>query len=162
MSILQWNCRGIRSNSEELKVLINETEASVICLQETKLGFENFNPGIKYAFHKSPPVVGERAKGGTGIIIHKSLRFNIISLNTVLQACAVHVFFEKAITLCSIYLEPNLENHLVDETGNRRQLILQDLQELADQLPKPFILMGDFNAKNPLWGEQYCDRWVEL
>ena len=35
ISLLQWNIRGFRSNAEELKVLCNEHNPSIICLQET-------------------------------------------------------------------------------------------------------------------------------
>ena len=49
-NIVQWNCRGLRKNAENLKVLINEINAKVICLQETKLGTNDFNPGLNYNF----------------------------------------------------------------------------------------------------------------
>ena len=162
MSIAQWNCRGIRSNSEQLKVLIRDCNVSVVAVQETKLAAEPFNPGINYAFHRSPPVIGERAKGGTGFIIHRSIKHNVLQLNTSLQACAIRAFIGKSITLCSLYLDPDLESYLFDDVGNRRPLLLNDLQSLVDQLPQPFILMGDFNAKNVLWGENYNDRWGQI
>jgi endonuclease/exonuclease/phosphatase family metal-dependent hydrolase len=31
---------------------------------------------------------------------------------------------------------------------------LAQLKNLADQLPTPFIIMGDFNGHNPLWGSK--------
>ena len=36
-AILQWNIRGILSNYEELKKLIEDHNPLVVCLQETKL-----------------------------------------------------------------------------------------------------------------------------
>ena len=72
----------------------------------------------------------------------------------------IHV--DKKVTLCSLYLEPGLEERLFDRAGNPRQLDLTDLQNLIDQLPSPFILMGDFNAKHTLWGSNVCDRWGNL
>jgi hypothetical protein len=33
-------------------------------------------------------------------------------------------------------------------------LSLTQLKHLADQLPTPFIIMGDFNGHNPLWGSK--------
>ena len=64
--------------------------------------------------------------------------------------------------MCSLYLEPTLEDHLYDMSGNTRLLDISDLQNLIDQLPSPFILMGDFNAKHTLWGESICDKWGNL
>ena len=35
--ILQWNCRSVKANFEELTLLINEQKAVAVCLQETFL-----------------------------------------------------------------------------------------------------------------------------
>ena len=159
MNIIQWNCRGIRSNSESLRILMKDSEASIIALQETKLGTNhNFNPGINYTFHRSPGIIGEVAQGGTSFVVHKSIKHHTINLNTILQSCAIRVYSNKPITLCSIYLEPLLENRLTDNAGNRRNLNITDLQSLINQLPTPYILMGDFNAKHTLWGESSCNH----
>ena len=34
-NILQWNCRSIKANVEELNILINEQKPAAVCLQET-------------------------------------------------------------------------------------------------------------------------------
>ena len=33
--ILQWNCKGLSTHKEELKVLMSEHNPGIICLQET-------------------------------------------------------------------------------------------------------------------------------
>ena len=75
MSIIQWNCRGLSSSSEQIKTLFRDTQAKIMCLQETKIGDKPFNPGLNYIFHRSPPLQVARAQGGTGFIIHKSVKF---------------------------------------------------------------------------------------
>ena len=35
--IIQWNCRGLSANRQELELLAQEYKAPVICLQETNL-----------------------------------------------------------------------------------------------------------------------------
>ena len=55
---------------------------------------------------------------------------------------AVKVTAHKTITLCSVYLPPR--NHF--------NFNPKDLQSVIDQLPSPFILMGDFNGHHTLWG----------
>ena len=159
MSLIQWNIRGFTSNREQVRVLFKDHDISAMCLQETKLGDFTPNIGSSYVFYRSPPLIGVRAQGGTGIIVRKSVNHRVIQLNTVLQACAVQIFTTKWITLCSLYLDPSLENRLLDGSGNPRHLELNDLQNLIDQLPQPIILMGDFNAKHSLWGESVCDPW---
>ena len=49
---------------------------------------------------------------------------------------------DNTITLCSVHIPPN------------SALSLAQLKNLADQLPIPFIIMGDFNGHNPLWGSK--------
>ena len=40
-SIIQWNCRGIRANYEELQLLLEKYNPKVICLQETYIKENN-------------------------------------------------------------------------------------------------------------------------
>ena len=162
MSIVQWNIRGLKANREQIRVLLRDAGASIMCLQETKIGEESVNLGVNYSFYRSPPYIGARAQGGTGFVVHKSVNHKSVPLNTILQACAIQIFTNKWITLCSLYLEPSLEDHLVDACGRPRRLQLGDLQDLIDQLPQPYILMGDFNAKHTLWGSAICDRWGDI
>ena len=35
--IIQWNCQGLAANRQELELLAQKYNASVICLQETTL-----------------------------------------------------------------------------------------------------------------------------
>ena len=46
-NILQWNCRSIKANFEELNLLLNEQKPVAVCLQETFLkDSDQFN--LKY------------------------------------------------------------------------------------------------------------------
>ena len=110
-NILQWNCRGLKTRAEELKVILNEHNPGIICLQETKLGTEFYNPGLNYNIYRCDPPIDIRAKGGAAIIAHKSLRHSHYPLQTSLQAVAVRFILDKELTVCSIYLPPdqNLE-----------------------------------------------------
>ena len=69
------------------------------------------------------------------------------NLNTPLQAVAARVTLNKVVTFCSIYLPPS------DHVANT------DLINLTEQLPSPFVLLGDFNCHSPVWGnESYNSR----
>ena len=109
------------------------------------LGNNSYNPGLNYNIFNSVPQIGGRSHGGAAIIISKALQHNPIPLNTPLQAVALSVLTDKRITVCSIYLPPDLNYEI------------RDIQTLIDQLPAPFLLLGDFNAHNPLWGGQTLD-----
>ena len=139
--ILQWNCKGLRTRSEQLKVLIHDYDPGIICLQETKLGLEIYNPGLNYEVFSSVPPPGLHAHGGAAVIVNKALHHSLLGLNTTLQAVAVRIISDKPITICSIYLPPDSNNFSAN-----------DFHNLIDQLPAPFLMLGDFNAHNPLWG----------
>ena len=158
MALIQWNLRGFRKNREQVQLLVSEHIVSAVCLQETKLGDFTPNFGQNFNLYRSSPMIGEHACGGTAIIVKKSVNQRIIQIDGILQANAVQIFTNKWVTLCSVYLEPNLEERLLDMSGRPRQLHVGDLQDLVDQLPQPFILMGDFNAKHTLWGERSCNH----
>ena len=143
--ILQWNCKGLRSRAEHLKVLLKETNPGVICLQETQLGQDKFNSGLNYEILTSNPPVGDRAHGGAAIIMSKSLNYTPLTFNTHLQAITLKVMLDKPITICSVYLPP------------RSDISITDIQSLIDELPRPFLLLGDFNADNSFWGDDVLD-----
>ena len=130
MAFIQWNLRGLRNNREQIRVLMRDHNALALCMQETKLGDTTPNFGRNFSFFRSPPMIGERAQGGTGILISKSLNHREIQIDTALQANAVQIFVNKWITLCSVYLDPDLERRLLDASGLPRQLTINDLQSL--------------------------------
>ena len=88
---------------------------------------------------KSSP--GDNATGGVNLYINKSVLFSEIELDTDLQAVAVRVSAKKTLTVGNVYFSPSIEVNF------------SDLEHLIEQLPAPFVLIGDFNAHSPLWGD---------
>ena len=141
-NILQWNCRSIKANFEELKLLINEKKPVAVCLQETFLkGSDKFSLKYHYSYLKNCSG-NDRASGGVAVIVNNSAPHHSVKLNTTLQAVAVSISLNKTVTLCSIYFPPS------------SQIDTKKLDHLTDQLPKPFILIGDFNSHHTLWGSK--------
>ena len=77
------------------------------------------------------------ATGGVPLLLNNAHLFSKVQLNTPLQA---RVTLNKVITFCSIYLPPSDYVSKVDITN------------LIEQLPSPFVLLGDFNGHSPPWG----------
>ena len=137
-TILQWNCRSVKAIFEELNLLINEKKPVAICLQET---FLKDSDKFSLKYHSCSFKSGnDKASGGVAIIVNNNVPHHHVKLETTLQAVAVSVSLNKTITLCSIYLPPNTA------------IDVKKLDDLVDQLPKPFILMGDFNSHHTMWG----------
>ena len=146
MAALQWNLRGIGANSAELSYLLDNLRPKVVCLQETKLPpNHNYRPPKTYSAYHQIHTDNLIASGGNTILVNNKTLHRQIHLNTQLQATAIRATLHKAITVCSVYIPPE------------RHLHLRELDELRDQLPKPFIILGDLNAHSSLWDSHWTD-----
>lgn len=124
----------------ELKVLLKETNPCCVCLQETLLVGQPMLPPSGYTLVRSDPVRNDGHERGTAILVNKYINYETIELNTDIQATAVKIWLGKWYSICTIYL-PHIE------------VTRQSLSQLIEQLEPPFLLVGDMNAKHPLWGE---------
>ena len=137
-TIIQWNCRGLKINFLELTLLVQLYNPIAICLQETHLK-ETDKINLKgYTMYNTYGNTGERASGGSTIFVRDNVIHSPVTLTTDLQTVAVRMSLDKTITLCSVYIPPNM------------RVESSQWKNLADQLPSPFMLLGDFNAHNPL------------
>ena len=141
--IIQWNLQSYYTHFSDLKCLIKEHSPSVLCLQETCISPNRRTfPPSSYNLFTSNPTRNDLHERGTAVLVHRKLFNQEIELNTNLQATAVRVGLGKLYTVCSLYLP-----HLPVNT------LKQDLNNLMDQLPEPFILLGDMNARSSMWGD---------
>ena len=139
--LIQWNCRGIKPRYEELLLLLTLLRPSVFCLQETYLKPEDNFTFKTFNTYNHIHSDCHRASGGSSILV---------KLKTDLQAVAVSATLEKEITLCSVYIPPSFS------------LRSEHLNSLLQQLPSPYMLLGDFNGHNVLWGSNDTDHRGEL
>ena len=144
-SLLQWNCRGLVANWAESKMFFLLLAPLVIALQETwflptdPYDFSLFN----YSLYRYDETDGERRHGGAALYVSNDFVHDAITLNTPLQAVACTVRLNgRNIDICSIYIPPNTDNAQLE----------RNLTHLVAQFKHPFLLLGDFNAHNPLWG----------
>ena len=63
-----------------------------------------------------------------------------------MQAVAISATLHKTITVYSVYIPPNEESKELE------------LNNLIEQLPRPFVIMGDFNSYNEIWGNKKTDK----
>ena len=144
-NILQWNCRGLKPNYNEIILLLTKYTPSVVCLQET---FLKDTDDISFKGHTLYNYINtdtNRACGGSSIVVNNRTPHRNIVLNTNLQAVAVNVTLHRPITICSIYIPPT------------SILNPDDLTDLVNQLPEPYLLLGDFNGHNEFWGCNYTN-----
>lgn len=145
-SFLQWNCRGLISNLDDINDILDKYGAVCACLQETYLTTQSVNPFRRFNMFRKDRLGTARASGGVAILTAKSVPARSFPVTTDLEAVAVQVCLDNIITVCSLYLPPS-------------ELVTQkQLEDLCDQLPAPFMILGDFNAHSPLWGGTKVDR----
>ena len=136
--IIQWNCRGLRSNREDIELLISKYSPAAICLQETLLkpgqiqSFKHYSTYYKNGIH---------GHGGVCILVKNNFIHSQIQFQADLKAGAVCITISnKTYTVASVYVPPS-----------------ETLNELAfDRMIKSFssryLVLGDFNGHSHLWG----------
>ena len=142
-SIIQWNCRGLRANFTDFRLLCDNYNPIVCCLQETMLTKDDFIIRGFNCIHLTSRGIGDRACGGVSVLSRDGIPSSECTLNTSLPAKAVTISTSKTITICSLYLPPS----------EKLNIVL--LSRLIDQLPAPFVICGDFNGHSMTWG---CDK----
>lgn len=145
-SILQWNAQGLRNKKDELLNLIHTHNSDIVAIQETmfwsNIDFKipNYSSVTKHGHYNRTP------HGGVSIFIHSSIPYHEIQLDTPIQAVAIRANLNRTMTICNIY---SSRSHLLNT---------QLLEDLYRQLPKPCLIIGDFNSYNILWGSAKTDK----
>ena len=143
-NILQWNVNGFYNRLENLQKLINIIDAKIICIQESHFkadqcgSLKNFT---KYYTNRQ----SNHASGGVAMYIKQHIVSCKIELQTNLEAIAATCYLPDKLTICNIYLP------------NKQDVTLDELEKLKQQLPTPFLIVGDLNAHNPIWGSRKTD-----
>lgn len=143
--LVHWNCRGLLNNLHDVKGIFATHSPVAVCIQETNLGAKHKNVLKNYQVFRRDREQASRLSGGVAIIIQNGIAAREHKLNTRLEAVAATLLAFKTITVCCVYLEPHLT------------ITLQDLENLRNQLPEPFLLVGDFNAHSSFWGSEKTD-----
>ena len=89
------------------------------------------------------PVRGHH--GGCAIYVRYDVAHLVIDTQTSLQAVVVQLHLERKYTICSLYLPPS------------DAVSLDQLSNLSNQLPSPFVLVGDMNGRHHSWGDVVTD-----
>ena len=137
-NIIQWNCRGIKANREDIELIIQKYSPAAICLQETLLK-PNQKPTFKHytAYYKSTI----NGHGGVCILVKNSIIQSQIIFQADIQAVAVCISIEKkSYTIASVYAPPS------------ESLKEQAIKRMIDTFASRYLILGDFNAHHQLWG----------
>ena len=152
--ILQWNCCGLLSKRVDLEILISDFSPAVICLQETLLPKEIENKKenelqSKYKFrgYKGYFKCINSGRNGVATFVKNHIPHHLKKLKTSLQALAISLTFQGKEFIVS--------NHYISDKHD--SLTVGQLNYIVHQFDKPYIMVGDFNAKHELWSEDIND-----
>ena len=156
--ILQVKINRIKNKLEELKLLIHETHANIITIQETKLTPKAKTPKV----HNFTTVRTNRlhkAGGGLIILIRNNITFTTTDIpstinthNTELQMFRIHINHTKHITIANIYIPPRDSKSMHYKTAGTT---IQHCIQYITNIPHS-VLTGDVNAHSTLW-HSYTD-----
>ena len=134
-NIIQWNLNELHKNIDEIKLITDLHQPIAICLQETNLKYDESPPSLnnyQYAIKNNRDHL--RASGGVYTLIINSYPWEKIPIHFNIEAVAVSITVETKTTLCNIYIP------------NQFIFTLVDLENIIKQLPRYFIIVGDFNS----------------
>lgn len=144
-TILQWNLDSYFQKHLELKLLVRNYNPEVICLQETQLSPTNLVKFKHFEILRKDYCEGNRACGGVAIFIKDCIYFEPLNIISPLQVIAARIYQPIPYTICNIYLPP------------LRLITKQELLDIVSQLEPPYVIVGDFNAHNTLWGSNHTN-----
>lgn len=150
-TVVQWNICGLRGKIPELQLMVNQLNPKVIALQETLFDDTKYVDKLdqqRYKWYILPGV--NASKNGVALAIDKNTPHKQIKLKTNLQAIACKTLGKQKMTYVSIYIPPRKITPAK---------LITELTKLIKQLPKPFMLLGDFNSHSTDWGSFKTDRW---
>ena len=97
-----------------------------------------------YQVHAHYGTYDTKPHGGAAVLVRHDVSCQPVALRTTLQVSAVRVGLKRPYTIASIYLPPDVFD-------------VHELENLLQQLPQPFLLLGDFNGRHHLWGDAICN-----
>ena len=142
-NIISWNiAAGLKSNRNGILAAISETQAQIVCLQETRLR-QGFELHEKYFNTYYTPQTDNTLAGGALIAVSIGIPSREVFKDLHKNIATVEIFEEhRKVTIISVYL-PNDE---WNSTFNK-------LEEVIKNTEGKIILTGDLNAKHSEWFE---------
>ena len=141
--ILQWNCRSLKENIEELSRYTAKTKPEIIALQEYRISTPSSHKPSKLIGYDYPPIEHPNLRIAFFIRSDVTVKdFDTINTNFITSlGIQVSLQDQQHIKIINYYTN-NKENYH-DKRINTDTLV--SMFESAD------LVLGDFNAHSPLW-----------
>ncbi|KAG5885539.1 hypothetical protein JTB14_027394 [Gonioctena quinquepunctata] len=147
-------------NNKRAVSIVEQVNKKIIAerLQETQQKTETwFKPHVYYKFAGYNCIRNDRddGKGGVAILIKTQMKYREISFRNSENIAAVGISAEilpnkKTIYLVSLYVKP------------QTRINPRVWSEFFDDIPKPCLIAGDFNAHHVAWGNEFDDTYGNI
>lgn len=144
-TFIQWNINGFYKRSVDINHIVYNFQPLILCFQENNLKDSHIAHIKNYSAFFKHRSVANRASRGVATFISNSLESENIPIISDLEVVATLVKFQKHLCICNIYI------------SGSKKFTKQNLIDIIRQLPKPFLLLGDFNSRNISWGCSHAD-----
>lgn len=134
---IQWNCRSATSKKSDVIYIVNKFKPFVFALQETWL-----KPGSLFKVPGYACLREDRSDGygGVALLIKHHHPFSLFSLPSHNNNFSIIAAIVDNICFVSVYIP------------RPSAVIFNEIVNIFSILPKPFIVLGDFNSQNEVWG----------
>lgn len=126
--------------------LVNKYEPIVIALSETWL---SCNINFKISGYNTVREDRADGYGGVAILINNCIPYNQISLPTHSDDFSIVAISVNNVCIVSVYIAYPTSS------------IFREIKNIIPLLPKPFLLLGDFNSQHQSWGSSISNSWGE-
>lgn len=147
LKIVQWNCRSIINKKSDLLFLLNKYNPITVALQETWLKPEFF---FKISGFSTLREDRSDGYGGVALLINNSFNFTPFSLPSHSDEFSIVAAHLNKILIVSIYISCPSSS------------IFNEINSILSTLPKPFILLGDFNCHHQSWGSANSNHFGKV
>ena len=138
--ILQWNCDCLKTKKDELLNIIEDIHSIVVTLQETKIKEKTSFRIPNYTKFKRERHFNRISDRGVMLLVHETFPVEQAPLKTNAQLVETTINAGRTITIALAYF------------SQAQEFTFEILQNIILQLPKPFILLGDFNNYHTMRG----------
>jgi exonuclease III len=145
INIIQWNINGLVKKPNDIKIVNQIHNPTIIYLQETNLK-DSYTPHIKnFNTYISNRTQCNHASGGVATLIWSEFPSFQIPIQTTIEVVAATIQLETKITICNVYIP------------NQKTFEASDIEQIIQQLLTPFLILGDFNSHSVHWGSDKTD-----
>jgi len=144
LRIAEWNANGLPSHKNEIETFLYTSHIDILLISETHFTSRTYFRinGYDLIAANHPD---NRAHAGAAVLVKSSIRYETLPeiCEPHLQAAGIKIKCNNInIAIYSIYCPP------------RHSITCTEYEDFFKNLGSRFLVVGDFNAKHPLWGSR--------